>query len=201
SIQTLDQQGVTFTYDPVLDPREVFRNLETDEQTRTLQTPDLYSTPHERGPYNYTTRLDSFLLSPQRTWGGMIQRLPENYSDFSLQNIEFLEFVFQVVEDDIDPGAKLYVNLGVISEDVIPDNALNQEDGRAYGEATPLGQNVDWARLSTTNRNDIINIDEDSRRTEDVGLDGFASYLNNTFHPSVTAQVHFEHFLNALQNQ
>src|SRR5690606_35998419 len=25
SIQTLDQQGVTFTYDPVLDPREVFR--------------------------------------------------------------------------------------------------------------------------------------------------------------------------------
>lgn len=201
SIETLDQQGVNFTYDPLLRPDEVFRNRPPDEQVRTLQTLDLYYTPHERGPYNYNTRLDDFLASPEQSWGGIIQRLPENYSDFSLQNIEFLEFVFQVVDDDIDPDAKLYVDLGVISEEIIPDNALNQEDGLAFGEQTPLNQTVDWARLSTTNRNDIINIDEDSRRTEDVGLDGFASYPNNEFDPTVTEQNHFQAYLNALQNQ
>src|SRR5690625_7937372 len=51
--------------------------------------------------------------------------------DFSDKNIEFIEFIFRPHPDyeDIGTDAELIIDLGQISEDVIPNGRLNSEDG------------------------------------------------------------------------
>ncbi|NBC16437.1 MAG: cell surface protein SprA [Bacteroidetes bacterium] len=196
-LETLQGQGVPIdATNALIDPLEVFPNRETGQQERFLQTLDMYFTPYERGPYNYTTRLDSFLMSPKKVWGGMVQRLPEGYNDFSTKNIEFLEFVMKVPENRAGRDAKLYVDLGILSEEVIPDDKLNTEDGLALTD-TDIGP-TRWARLPTLQPDQTVNLAQDSRRSEDVGLDGLASYPNNEFNPTLTEDVQFSDFLDAL---
>src|SRR5690625_8009895 len=50
--------------------------------------------------------------------------------DFSDKNIEFIEFIFRPHPDyeDIGTDAELIIDLGQISEDVIPNGRLNSED-------------------------------------------------------------------------
>ncbi|NND01386.1 MAG: cell surface protein SprA, partial [Acidimicrobiia bacterium] len=195
---TLNDQGVAIT--PAVQgvrPQDVFPNRETTSSDRTLTPLDLYFDPRQRGPYNYTTELDQFLLNPKQTWGGMIQRVPEGYTDFSLKNIEFVEFVMQVPENSAGRDAKLYVDLGVISEEVIPDNQPNLEDGLSLANL-PI-DDVRWARLSGTTQNKLINIAENDRLTEDVGLDGFASFQPNDFVESLTENFQFADFLASLE--
>ena len=114
-----------------------------------LETLDIYFSPRERGPYNYTTDLKGFLSNPKDIWGGMVQRLPEGFTDFSLKNIDFVEFVFRPFPEnpDRDAGrdARLYVDLGSISEDVLPDERLNNEDGLSLATIGPSAVGR-WAR-------------------------------------------------------
>ena len=182
-------------------PREVFPNRETSTQERILTTLDLFFTPHERGPYNYNNDLGAFLDDPRSAWGGMIQRLTEGNTDFTTKNIEFVEFVFQPFSqgEEADPDARLYVDLGLISEDIVPDNKLNTEDGLSLTEGGPVGT---LARLSTGQQDQVINpISESERITEDLGLDGLASFADNKFEREGglgTEQLNFQDFLNSL---
>jgi cell surface protein SprA len=195
-LETLQGQGVPIdATNTLIDPQEVFPNRDPGQQERFLQTLDMYFTPYERGPYNYTSRLDSFLLSPKKVWGGMVQRLPEGYNDFSTKNIEFVELVMKVPENQAGRDAKLFLNLGIISEEVIPDDKLNVEDGLALTD-TEIGP-TRWARLPTLQPDQTVNLAQDSRRSEDVGLDGLASYPNNDFNTSVTEAFQFRDFLNS----
>ncbi|MCH8960778.1 MAG: cell surface protein SprA, partial [Bacteroidetes bacterium] len=196
---TLDQLGVPVN-DPVfgvVTPQQVFPNREVSSQERTLTTLDLYFTPHERGPYNYTTDLGGFLDDPRLAWGAMTQRLTEGNTDFTSKNIEFVEFVFQPFSDggEADPEAMLYVDLGLISEDVIPDNKLNTEDGLSLTEGGPVGT---LARLSTGQQDQVIN-PIDGNITEDLGLDGLASFPGNQFENQEGSEgVKFQAFLQSL---
>ena len=114
--------------------KEVFPDRELESGTPpTLSTFDLYFDPSRRGPYNYNARLGStFAERPKEVWGGMTQRLPEGYTDFDARNnIEFVEFIFSPFggrdgTQPIDPDARLYIELGQTSEDVIPNKALQQ---------------------------------------------------------------------------
>ena len=113
---------------------EVFPDREISGQpNQTLSTLDYYFNPHERGPYNYTTELHTFLNNPKDTWGGMTQRLPDGFNDFGLKNIEFVEFIIRPFAENPDneagADAVMYLDLGSISEDILPDERLNQEDG------------------------------------------------------------------------
>src|SRR5690606_22070696 len=75
---------------------EVYPDREVSGQPdQTLSTLDLFLDPRRRGPYNYNTDLSTFFANPADTWGGMIQRLPEGFSDFNLKNTEFVEFIIQ----------------------------------------------------------------------------------------------------------
>ncbi len=180
---------------------EVFPDREISGQPdQTLSTMDLYLDPRMRGPYNYTTDLAGFLANPQDTWGGMIQRLPEGFSDFTLKNTEFVEFIIQPFADNVEnlthPDAKLYVDLGFISEDILPDERLNEEDGLSTSTVDE-GSISTWGRLPTTLRDDVVKLDDETDRSEDLGLDGMASYGGN--YPDFgTEAVHFQQFLNSL---
>jgi len=154
---------------------DIFNRDTSGEVNTTLRTLDFYFNPWSRGPYNYTRDLEAFLNNPRRVWGGVTRRLPEGYTDFSLQNVEFVEFIVRVFPEDreqVTDGAKLFVNLGRISEDVIPDQRLNDEDGMALEfREDDLGE---LARISTGTQED--NIDIRNNKTEDLGLDGLVSY-------------------------
>ena len=183
-------------------PQAVFPNREVSSQERILTTLDLYFSPHERGPYNYNTDFGSYLDHPRDAWGGMTQRLSEGNTDFTSKNIEFVEFVFRPFpgDTDADEDAMLIIDLGRISEEVIPDNKLNTEDGLSTTEGGPVGA---LARLSTGQQNQVINpIDAADRITEDLGLDGLASFPDNKFEREGglgTEQQHFTDFLNSLE--
>ncbi len=182
-------------------PQQVFPNRETLQSERFLTTFDFYFTPHGRGPYNYNRDLGRFLDNPREAWGGMTQRLTEGNTDFTSKNIEFVEFVMRPFPEsgDTDQDAKLIIDIGRISEDVIPDNKLNTEDGLSLSEVGSVGA---LARLSTGQQNQKINPIGDSERiTEDLGLDGLPSFPNNLFEQqggAGTEQFVFREFLASL---
>lgn len=191
---------------PVL-TEEVFPNRDTQgEVDPVLPTLDFFFSPRERGPYNYTTNLPEFFQNPKLAWGGVTQRLPEGYNNFNLKNIEFIEFVFRpFVEnatDDAGADAKLYVDLGSISEDVIPNGKINSEDGLS----TTSFSESDFdayrrSRLPQIMEDRTVNINPDTRLTEDLGLDGLASYAPDKYRQgnvSATEQDVFTEFLDAL---
>ena len=165
-----------------------------------IQPLDVYFTPHQRGPYNYTRDLKGFLDEPQNAWGGMVQRLPEGYTDFSTKNIEFIEFIVKVYPQSggrIHRDARLFVDLGSISEDVIPNGLLNTEDGLTLASASVRDLDS-WSRTASGTQN--ITIDVVGQRTEDLGLDGLASYSPSDYDDLVTEQAHFSDFLDALDD-
>ena len=186
----------------IIEINDVFPEQETQgEVDRTLSTLDLYYDPGERGPYNYTRALDQFLQQPQDTWGGMVQRLPEGFNDFNLKNIEFVEFVMRPYANgqrsgDAGPDAKLFVNLGTISEDVIPNSDLNTEDGLSISSIGSLPDQ--WSRLPSVVPDNVINVQ--GERTEDLGLDGLASYDLVNYETEITEHEVFKDFIAALDN-
>lgn len=183
----------------LVDINDVFPNRDTrGEVDPTLTTLDLYFNPNRRGPYNYTRELQTFLQNPKDAWGGVTQSLPEGYTDFSLQNVEFVEFIFKPFpensQEDAGRDAKLYIDLGSISEDVAPNRELNQEDGLSN---TVSARDFDeWGRLPGGQQNSAIDIDDN--RTEDLGLDGLASYDESAYPTELTEQAYYSDFLDAL---
>jgi len=181
----------------LLNVQQVFPDRDTRGSANpTLRTLDFYFDPWERGPYNYTPNLEGFFRNPRRVWGGVTRQLPEGYTDFSVQNVEFVEFIVRVFPEEgrVSDGAKLFVNLGTIAEDVIPDDRLNTEDGLRLGfEPDDLGV---LGRLARGNQDDVIDVQ--GSRTEDLGLDGLVSYaqgpyatgqLERTFYNDFVAQA------------
>ncbi|MEM1043479.1 MAG: cell surface protein SprA [Bacteroidota bacterium] len=160
--------------------KEVFEDRELQPGSPpNLPTLDLYLDPAERGPYNYNAALGTtFADNPQDVWGGMTQRLPEGFTDFDARNnIEFVEFIFSPFggrngESDIASTAKLYVDLGQTSEDVIPNRQYNNEDG-----LLSVTNEDAWGRPSGGQQDGIININDETQRTEDLGLDGLPSQI------------------------
>ena len=109
-----------------------------DEQVTAL---DYVFIPDVPGTYNYSSTMGS--VTKSQAWGGMMKPLSSTASNLVDENIEFLEFWLQIDEKSKD--TKIYVDLGKISEDVIPNEILDTED---------------------KNKNDLIDDGEDN------GLDG-----------------------------
>ncbi|MEM1125157.1 MAG: cell surface protein SprA [Bacteroidota bacterium] len=185
----------------VVQTQEVFPNRETEAQDRDLVTLDLYYDPQMRGPYNYTTELGNFLDNPQDTWGGIMQLVPDGFRNFTTKNIEFVEFIFRPFSDagnnDAGREAKLYVELGRVSEDVLPNAQLNGEDGLSLSLAGDVAPD-EWGRQPTGVTSQTINIDNETNRTEDLGLDGVVSYDLSAYPAEISEQVVFADFLNSL---
>ncbi len=121
-----------------------------NEQVTVL---DVFYSPFLRGEYNYYPDL-SF---PDLNWGGMMKLLSSTASNFIDQNIEFIEF--WVLPQKVPENAKLYIDLGKISEDIIPNKKLDTED--------------------FIKRNELID------QGEDVGLDGIPDEVERQLYPNL----------------
>jgi cell surface protein SprA len=191
------------TNDPVtglVGVRELYdREVRGSSAENTISTLDVYFDPQERGPYNYTRDLGEFLDHPKDAWGAMIQRVPEGYTDFSLQNIEFIELIFRPHSEAGDAGeeAELIFDLGQISEDVIPNGRLNSEDGLCTGTFDAASLDA-WGRIPRCTPNNAVDTNNDTRWTEDLGIDGLVSFNADGYPPELTEHYHFRDFLNSL---
>ncbi len=108
-------------------------------QDRQVTALDYVFQPTKRGSYNMNPKLSE----PKKNWGGMMKLLSSTANNLVEENIQFIEFWMDI--EEAPPNAKLYIDLGEISEDVIPNGLLDTED---------------------KNQNDIVD------PGEDTGLDG-----------------------------
>ena len=153
------------------------------EARRPIGSLDLYFDPTTRGPYNYNLALDRLDADPRTAWGGMTQAIRNSYSDFGGQNnIEFVELLFAPLAGrngeikTVNPGAVLYIDLGRINEDILPNGQLNSEDGITDRTIGPGDPELDaWGRLPVGATNGVADLSDETGRTEDLGLDGLPS--------------------------
>ncbi|MCW8804719.1 MAG: cell surface protein SprA, partial [Ignavibacteriaceae bacterium] len=130
----------------------------SDQQITVLDYVFLPDTP---GTYNGQPDL----TQKDNNWGGMQRLLSSTANNLVEQNIEFVEFWMQI--KNAPPGAALNLDLGVISEDVIPNNQLDTED---------------------KNLNDAID------EGEDTGIDGRFDDAERTFYPSTKSDPAGDNF-------
>lgn len=113
-----------FTVTPSdVEVKEIFgdrKQVATSDQQVTVM--DYVFLPDTPGTYNYNPDL----TNPLKSWGGMQRILSSTANNLVEENVEFIEFWMQI--NSAPPDAKLYIDLGLISEDVIPNNTLNTEN-------------------------------------------------------------------------
>ncbi|MFZ4618981.1 MAG: cell surface protein SprA [Bacteroidota bacterium] len=115
-----------------------------------IQVLQLNYNPKERGAYNFGMDLKKSLLDdPKRNWGGVMKLLSTSSINMITENVGFIEIWVRVTpgKGRIDSTRKVFIDLGTISEDVIPDGSWQTEDKGKF-------------------KNDILAQDEDT------GLDG-----------------------------
>jgi len=190
---------------------EVFPGRETNNAQDQVLTPlDIYYNPSNRGPYNYNYDLRNKLENePENQWGGMTAALPSGQEDLTQNNIEFIEFWVQPIlpgeaeptaEDIADYDGKIYIDIGTITEDVVPNFDLNTEDGLA----TNL-ENLEFDTFQDNPRSYVPanptapqgQFSNDDRELEDVGFDGVPS--RNGFDEQKVETALFSTFIDSMR--
>ncbi|MDD5362954.1 MAG: cell surface protein SprA [Ignavibacteria bacterium] len=100
-----------------------------------LMTPfDIYFDPSQRGTYNYNWK-NYDTTNKYKNWNGIMKYLNTTSNDLISENINFIEFNMRVDNQTGLPltNAKFYIDLGIISEDAIPDGQTNTEDFLSNG--------------------------------------------------------------------
>ena len=180
-------------------PQEVFPNRQPGAVVTNQTVLDLAYYPTERAQYNFTTRFDSkgHLLQPEKNWGGIMRGTGTNV-DFDANNTEYMEFWMMDPFNDEDVGGnaqgrlrtgKMFINLGNISEDALPDNELEYENGLPSGGSTAAVKQTEWgvAAVSTPLNPSFDN--SGNRSQQDVGLDGLDNSTENIHYANYLATI------------
>lgn len=190
---------------------DVFPGRETQNpQEEIISTLDVHYSPQKRGQYNYNMNLRQLLdVEPERTWGGMTAVVPSGQEDFSQNNIEYLEFWVQPVLPGgaLPPGSsiddyegKIYIDIGLVSEDIVPNSKLNTEDGLALNPETLILDEAGNPRSAVPANppppeGQFSNV---NRELEDVGVDGMP---NSGGVNSLDEQTIFKDFVEEMRQQ
>lgn len=194
--------------DPLQRSGHFVRNLTIDEVfpekelpqgvPQTVPTLDLVYRPNEKGPYNFNTsevNPDGTLANPETKWAGIMRRVET--TDFEAANIDYIEmwimdpFVYEKYENSPNKNkGQLYINLGSVSEDVLPDRRRSMENALPkQGSPDP----VDTTDLAVVGRVEPINkaFDNDpaARPRQDVGLDGLSDAEEREFYSSYLSEL------------
>ncbi len=159
--------------------------------------------PEEKGPYNFDTDINSngLLNNPRNRWGGIMREIQT--SDFETSNIEYIEFWLMdpFVEDSTHTGGDLYINLGEISEDILKDSRKTFENGLPISDADSitLVDTTVWGRVPRTQSIvNAFNTDPDTRKYQDVGLDGLSDNDERTYFANYLYQIALDHDTSSL---
>lgn len=156
-----------------------------------LPTFDLSFYPKERGIYNFNTdptQLNSAgeLLQPNKSWAGIMRRVDQN--DFEAANIDYIElWIMDPLMQNPNLKGDFYINLGSVSEDVLPDKRKAFENGLPTTANDPNALqtvvNTPFGKVSTSPQiNNAFNNDPAALKKQDVGLDGLSDADETGFH-------------------
>ena len=145
-------------------------------QYTVINALDLVYQPQERGPYNYQPGAeDGILDTPQNSWAGISRQLTS--TDFEQANVEYIEFWLMdpFLDNPSNPGGKLILNLGNISEDVLKDGKKQYENGLPNDGNVSLLPQTTWGTVTPQNQSLIyaFSTQGQERTNQDVGLDGY----------------------------
>jgi cell surface protein SprA len=177
-------------------------------QNTIIPTLDLSYFPSERGPYNMDpNETDDVLDNPADSWAGITRQLTS--TDFEQANVEYIEFwlLDPFLNNPTNPGGKLTLNLGNISEDVLKDGKKQYENGLPEnGDISGLPQTV-WSSVVPQNQSLIYAFSTlgDDRANQDVGLDGYDDAEEIAVFPAFAgvedpAKDNYTYFLNTEGN-
>ncbi|HKB85555.1 MAG TPA: cell surface protein SprA, partial [Ignavibacteriaceae bacterium] len=116
--------------------KQIWPNKSVAQEDQQATVMDYVFIPDTPGTYNYYPHLSD----PTRDWGGIMKPLSSTANNLVDENIEFVEFWARVAETS--DSARLYLDLGRISEDVIPNDTLNTEDKPPYNDLIDNGEDV-----------------------------------------------------------
>ncbi len=177
-------------------PQELFPTASRAFGANFQNTFDMRYMPTNRGPYNYQTQQeklnpDGTFINPKENWGGIMQEVKLNTNDFEAANVEFIEFWLMdpYMDNPNHQGGKFYINLGLINEDILPDQSLSQENGLPTGAEDDPGiiDSTDWGIVPLGNTpTDYFSAEDGAREQQDIGLDGLndeqeRAYFNREF--------------------
>ncbi len=176
-------------YTRQITPKEVFPNQTRITGDNLLRTFDLHFQPSVRGLHNYEVdpsrvKPDGTFLHPEDMWAG-IQRKTSGNTDFEAANFEFIEFwmLDPFIYDSTSNKGEFFLNLGAVSEDVLPDNVREFENGLPgdLADSATVGT-TDWARYPlTTPPTTSFSNEPNERPNQDVGLDGLSDAQERIF--------------------
>jgi len=144
-------------------------------QNSVLFTLDLAYYPQERGPYNFHPDAADGISTAEAgdSWAGITRQITS--TDFEQQNVEYIDFWLQdpFQDNPTNPGGKLVLNLGNISEDIIKDGKKLYENGLPNdGDVSILRENpTSWGTIVPQNQSLIYAFDTtgEERNNQDVG--------------------------------
>ncbi len=186
NLQPID---LTNNYVRAIGPQEIAKNRDLQPANFIEPVFDIAYYPQERGPYNYTTRLQpNGRLRPDNlrsNWGGLITDF-STQTDFDYNNVEYIEFwmmdpfLNETVGGNADGSrrrGRLVFDLGQISEDIIRDGRQGFEAGLpGNGDATLVDETPVGNVPRTLPINDNVFGNEPAdRANQDVGLDGLSN--------------------------
>lgn len=122
------------TFQPVV-TQDIWPNRQTRTGQNNVLVLNLEYDPSHRGMYNFSPKLDSTLhrsdpLERSKNWNGLMRYIGNMAGSILDQNIGYLEIWMKSNSSNIDDlrRGKLYIDLGRVSEDVIPNGKLDSED-------------------------------------------------------------------------
>ncbi|MBD3661472.1 MAG: cell surface protein SprA, partial [Arenibacter algicola] len=186
--------------------QDVFNQDVAQGQTLAQNTLDIAYYPGMKGPYNANPNFTT--EQPQDKWAGIMRSLSS--TNFEQSNVEYVQFwVLDPYVDGIATSAgDLVINLGNISEDILPDGRKQYENGLPVDPlSNDLTYKTNWGKVPATQS--IIyafDADENNRGLQDIGFDGLtdAEEATYTFEGGITyngpaedpALDNYEYFLN-----
>ncbi len=105
-----------------VDVNDIWPEKQASRQDQQVTVLDYEYWPRTRGQFNWHPTLQN----AEQNWGGMMKLLSSTATNLVEENIEFLEFWVKL--DRAPANAKIYIDLGKITEDAIPNNTLDSED-------------------------------------------------------------------------
>ncbi|NOR44335.1 MAG: cell surface protein SprA, partial [Candidatus Delongbacteria bacterium] len=131
--------------DKKLSKDEIYTDVLGEEQEDKVSTLDLVFKP--------TTDAGGIIgdIQPEDSWGGVMKYLYSSYQD--MREVKYIEFLATT-----NRSITLNIDIGELSEDVIPDGRLNTED---------------------SNSNNVLDVLDDS---EDIGLDVMSGADNSDYY-------------------
>lgn len=162
--------------------QDIFNQDVPQGQTLAQNTLDLAYYPQSKGPYNANPSFET--EQPQDRWAGIMRALSS--TNFEQSNVEYVQFwVLDPYVDGVSTSSgDLVINLGNISEDILPDGRKQYENGLPVDPVSnDLTYKTAWGKVpATQSLVYAFDADPNNRIKQDVGFDGLndeeeASYV------------------------